>query len=36
MKAPEMQPSLDLEVAYFMGYNAVQIIWDFVTAPERN
>lgn len=36
MKALEMQLSLDLEVAYFMDYNAVQIIWDFVTAPERS
>lgn len=36
MKVLKMQPSLDLEVAYFMDYNAVQIIWDFVTAPERN
>lgn len=36
MKALKMQPSLDLEVAYFMDYDAVQIIWDFVAALERN
>jgi len=38
MEAPEIQPSLDLEVAqaYFMDYNAAQIIWDLVTIPERN
>lgn len=30
IEGTEMRPSLDLEVAYFVGYNAAQIIWDLV------